>query len=43
MAGDCLLRQPFIEDVARTWHLTCYVRVADQITAIVLVLLASPS
>ena len=31
----------FIEDVARTWHLTRYVGVADEITAIALSILTS--
>jgi hypothetical protein len=33
----------FIEDVARTWHLTRYVGVADEITAIALSILTSRS
>ncbi|WP_025737179.1 TetR/AcrR family transcriptional regulator [Mycobacterium genavense] len=33
----------FIEDVARTWHLTRYARVADEITAIALSILTSRS
>ena len=33
----------FIEDVARTWHLTRYAGVADEITAIALSILTSRS